>query len=292
MKCRKGDSPIMPSGESETTFFEELLKASRKLELEYELTTAHVSESGARVMSAAANFLEGYAVFNHIDQKTALDSYLRTNHRYVRDIQTFIATGKYPLEIDSKQWDLGRADYDLSLILSILMAPHRRIIMEEITKTSVSGRPLVIGVGSGIELGFINAINGGDAYDLYINGYARQAYPQWSFHEKLYRPSSRRYEAIYAIELLEHLSEPYAFIVECRESLAQGGRFVTTTASNVPQFDHRYNFISDEDFERQVNAMGFELESKRVIPHEYGLMNIRASNVFSARNVFYVFRKN
>jgi hypothetical protein len=282
----------MPSEEPKTAFFEELLKASRKLELEYELAAAHVSESGARVMSAAANFLEGYAVFNHINQKTVLDSYLRTNHRYVCDIQTFIVTGKYPLEIDSKQWDLGRADYDLSLILSILMAPHRCIIMEEIVKTSISGRPLVIGVGSGVELGFIYASDGGDAYDLYINGYARQAYPQWNFHAKLYRPSGCRYEAIYAIELLEHLSEPYAFIADCHESLAPGGRFITTTASNVPQFDHRYNFVSDEDFERQVAALGFELESKRVIPHEYGLMNIRASNVFNARNVFYVFRKN
>lgn len=281
----------MPSQEPKAAFFEGLLKASRKLELEYELATTNASESAARVMSAAANFLEGYAAFNHITQETALDSYLRTNHRYVHDIQMFIATGRYPLEIDSKQWDIDRTDYDLSLILSILMAPHRRAIMEEIGKTSALGRPLVIGVGSGIELGFIHAADGGDAYDLYINGYARQAYPQWNFHEELYRPSGHRYEAIYAIELIEHLAEPYAFVADCHESLKPGGRVITTTASNVPQFDHRYNFVSDEDFERQVDALGFELESKRVITHEYGLMNIRASNVFSARNVFYVFRK-
>jgi hypothetical protein len=281
----------MPSQEPKTAFFEGLLKSSRKLELEYELATSKVSDSAARVMSAAANFLEGYAAFNHITQETALDSYLKTNHHYVQDIQKFIATGKYPLEIDPKQWDLGRTDYDLSLILSILMAPHRRVIMEEIVKTSVPGRPLVIGVGSGIELGFIHAAEGGDAYDLYINGYARQTYPQWSFHEELYHPSGRLYEAVYAIELIEHLAEPYALIADCGESLKPGGRFITTTASNVPQFDHRYNFVSDEDFERQVEVLGFALESKRVIPHEYGLMNIRASNVFSARNVFYVFCK-
>jgi hypothetical protein len=282
----------MPSREPETTFFEELLKASRKLELEYELATANAPEGGALIMSAAANFLKGYAAFNHISQETALASYIETTRRYMRDIQAFTATGKYPLEIDPKQWNLGRTDYDLFLILTILVTRHRCAIMEELMKTAISGRPLVIGVGSGIELGFIHAVDGGDAYDLYINGYARQAYPQWSFHEELYHPSSRRYEAIYAIELLEHLSEPYAFIADCHASLTPGGRFVTTTASNVPQFDHRYNFVSDEDFERQVDALGFELESKRVIPHEYGLMNIRAGNVFSARNVFYVFRKN
>jgi len=274
-----------------TAFFEGLLKASRKLELEYELASMDASESAVRVRSATADFLEGYAVFNHISQETALASYMETNRRYVSDIQTFTATGKYPLEINPQLEGLGRTDYDLSLILSILVAPHRRIIMEEIMKTSIPGKPLVIGVGSGIELGFIQAPESGAAYDLYINSFARQAFPQWSFHEELYRSSDRRYEAIYAIELLEHLDEPYAFAADCGESLAPGGRFVTTTASNVPQFDHRYNFVSDEDFEKRIYELGFEMEYKRVIPHEYRLMGIRSRDALQARNVFYVFRK-
>jgi hypothetical protein len=274
-----------------TAFFEGLLKASRKLELEYELASMDVSESAARVRSATMDFLEGYAAFNHISQETALASYMETNRRYVSDIQTFTTTGKYPLEINAQLEGLGRTDYDLSLILSILVAPHRRIIMEEIMETSISGKPLVIGVGSGIELGFIQAPEGGAAYDLYINSFARLAFPQWNFHEELYRPSDRRYEAIYAIELLEHLDEPYAFVEDCGKSLAPGGRFVTTTASNVPQFDHRYNFVSDEDFEKRICELGFEMESKRVIPHEYRLMGIRSRDALQARNVFYVFRK-
>lgn len=275
----------------QTEFFKGLLGTSRKLELEYEFAAAKASESEARVLSAAEKYLEDYAAFNHISRETALESYLKTNHRYVRDIQTFIATGKYPLEIDPQPWELGRTDYDLSLIISILMAPHRCVIMEEIAKVSFPGRPLVIGVGSGVELGFIHAPEEGDAYDLYINSYARQAYPQWNFHEEWFHPSGPRYGAVYAIELLEHLAEPYAFIADCRESLASGGRFVATTASNVPQFDHHFNFVSDEEFENRMGELGFVMESKRLIPHKYALMNIRAENVFSARNVFYVFRK-
>jgi hypothetical protein len=266
-----------------TEFFEGLLKASRKLELEYELASMDVLPSAVRVRGAVADFLEGYAAFNHISPEAALASYLETNRGYVSDIQAFTATGKYPLEMNPQLEGLGRTDYDLSLIISILVAPHRRIIMEEIMKTSIPGKPLVIGVGSGIELGFIHAPEGGDAYDLYINSFARQAFPQWNFHEELYSPSSRRYEAVYAIELLEHLNEPYAFAADCHESLAPGGRFVTTTASNVPQFDHRYNFVSDEDFEKRMKDLGFEMESKRVIPHEYGLMGIRAHDALQAR---------
>jgi hypothetical protein len=276
---------------TKTAFFEGLLKASRKLELEYELASTDASESAIKVRGAVIDFLEGYAIFNHISQDAALASYMETNRRYVTDIQTFIATGKYPLEIDPQLKGLGRTDYDLSLIISVLVAPHRLVIMEEIMKTAIFGKPLVIGVGSGMELGFIQAPEGGDAYDLYINAFARQAFPKWKFHEELYRPSDRRYEAIYAIELLEHLAEPYAFVADCGKSLAPGGRFVTTTASNVPQFDHCYNFVSDEDFETKVLDMGFEMEIKRIIPHEYRLMGIRSRDALQARNVFYIFRK-
>jgi hypothetical protein len=271
--------------EHKTEFFEGLIQASRKLELDHEGAITNAPESAAQVRSATANFLEGYAAFNHITQEAAVDSYMETIRRYVRDIRAFLATGKYPLEIDPKQWELGRTDYDLFLILTILVTRHRCAIMEEIMKISAPGRPLVIGVGSGVELGFIQAPDGGDAYDLYINPFARQAFPQWNFQEKWYRPSGPRYGAVYAIELLEHLAEPYAFIADCHESLLPGGRFIATTASDVPQFDHRYNFISDEDFEKQVCELGFELESKRLIPHEYPRTEIRA------RNVFYVFRK-
>jgi hypothetical protein len=277
--------------EPKTEFFENIIKASRKLELDYEFVSAAADKNTARVRSAAENFLEGYAVFNHISYKTAVNSYMETTRRYMRDIQGFNATGKYPLEIDAKQWGISRTDYDLFLMLTILVTRHRCAIMEEIMKTSVPGRPLVIGVGSGIELSFIRASEGGDAYDLYINAFVRQTFSHWNFHEEWYRPSSRRYEVVYAIELLEHLSEPYAFIEDCRESLVSGGHFIATTASNVPQFDHRFNFVSDEDFEQRVSALGFDMESKRLISHEYPLVNIRVNNAAKARNVFYVFRK-
>ncbi len=269
-----------------TAFFEGLVQASRKIELDYELATLDAPETAATVRSVTANFLEGYVAFNQISEEAAVASYMETIRHYVYDIRAFIATGKYPLEIDPNQWELGRTDYDLFLILTILVTRHRCAIMEEIVKTATSGRPLVIGVGSGVELSFIQAPDGGDAYDLYVNSFARQAFPQWNFHEEWYRPNGGRYGTVYAIELLEHLAEPYAFIAECHESLTPGGLFITTTASDVPQFDHRYNFVSDEDFERRVCGLGFELESKRLIPHEYPRTDIRA------RNVFYVFRRN
>src|SRR5580658_6298857 len=213
----------------ETAFFEGLIQASRKLRMDYEDATTDAPESAASVRLATSTFLEGYVAFNRISQEAAVASYMETIRRYVSDIRAFRATGKYPLEIEPKPWELGRTDYDLFLILTILVTRHRCAIMEEIMKISLPGRPLVIGVGSGVELCFIQAPEGGDAYDLYINSFARQAFTQWNFHEKWYSPSDRRYGAVYAIELLEHLEEPYAFVADCHKSLDTGGRLVATT---------------------------------------------------------------
>ena len=171
-----------------TDFFAGLIKASRKLKMDHDEAITDASEGAVRVRSATANFLESYAAFNGIGQEAAVASYMETIRHYVHDIRAFISTGKYPLEIDPKQWELGRIDYDLFLILTILVTRHRCAIMEEIMKTAAPGRPLVIGVGSGVELGFIQAPDGGDAYDLYVNPFARQAFPRWNFHEKWYHP--------------------------------------------------------------------------------------------------------
>ena len=270
----------------QTVFFEGLIQASRKLKMDYEEATEDAPESAARVRLAAASFLERYAAFNQISQDAAVASYMETMRRYVHDIRVFQATGKYPLEIDPQQKELGRTDYDLILILSILVTRHRCAIMEEIMKISLPGRALVIGVGSGVELGFVQAPNGGDAYDLHINSFARQAFSQWNFHETWYCPNGVLYGAVYAIELLEHLDEPYAFVADCHRSLLPGGRLVATTAADMPQFDHRYNFVSDEDFERRVCGLGFEVEFKRLLPHQCTQTDI------NSRNVFYVFRRN
>ena len=94
---------------------------------------------------------------------------------------------------------------------------------------------------------------------------------------RVYRLSQR--------ELLEHLDQPYAFLADCRESLSPGGQLVVTTAANVPQFDHKYNFVPDDEFERRAALLGLAVEHQRVIPHAYPRTDI------SARNVFYVLKK-
>ena len=276
----------MKTDEQQKPLFDALVQSSRKLELDYEQACAGASENAARVRATVAAFLDGYAAFNKITKEAALASYMATIRRYANDIRAYIGGGKYPLELDPTQAMLSRMDYDLFLILTILVTKHRCAIMEELLRFPAAGKALVIGVGSGVELGLVGAPSGSDAYDLYINPYARTAFPEWHFHEELYRPSPNRlYGGVYAIELLEHLDDPYAFLADCRDSLLPEGRLIETTATNVPQFDHRYNFTSGEELERRAAELGLVLEHKQPIPHDYARTEI------GARNDFYVFSR-
>src|SRR5258708_607986 len=111
--------------EMKATLFEALLRTSRKLELDYEQATMDAPARAADVRRAATKYLEGYASFNCIDQEAALTSYLATIRRYVSDIRKYVETGKYPLEINPNQFEISRSDYDLFLILTILVTRHR-----------------------------------------------------------------------------------------------------------------------------------------------------------------------
>jgi hypothetical protein len=267
------------------TFFEELVRNDRKLELDYEQATDGASAAENRVRADASLYLEGYVAFNCISREAVATSYEKTIRRYANDIRAFTKTGLYPLQIDKAQPHLPRLDYDLFLILTVLVTKHRCALMAELSAFPASGKTLVIGVGSGIEITYLGAAGNGEAYDLYINGFARQAFSNWQFREELYRPIGQQYGSIYAVELLEHLEEPYKFLSECRASLAPGGRLVVTTATNVPQFDHTINFTSDEEFEGRACGLGLALKHKRVVPHAYARTDI------GARNVFYAFAR-
>lgn len=260
------------------TFFEELLQSDRRLELDYRFACAKAPPAADGIRAATAQFLDGYARFNAISKEAAVASWDRTVRRYANDLRAFAATGRYPLELDPTQPPLERTDYDLFLILSILVTRHRCAIMEELAKLSVAGRTLAIGVGSGVELCFIGA--SGDACDLDINRFARKAHPGWTFREALFQPGETRYDCIYAIELLEHLADPYVLLADCRRALALRGRLVVTTATNVPQFDHRYNFVDEKELQQRAAMFGLRVVYQRIIPHAYPRTNIGAFNTF------------
>ena len=74
--------------------------------------------------------------------------------------------------------------------------------------------------------------------------------------------------------------------MDLSKSLLQGGILYLTTAKNLPQFDHLYNFENPAEFEQKLKSYELEIIYKDVIVHN------NLNREFSSNNIFYVCKKN
>ncbi|MEO1438388.1 MAG: hypothetical protein AAFV80_22805, partial [Bacteroidota bacterium] len=88
------------------------------------------------------------------------------------------------------------------------------------------------------------------------------------------------FDHLYMIELLEHLSDPFSLLSEAMNTISDKGTISFTTAINIPQFDHLYNFeVADKKLEQFIHEKGFHLATKVYIPHE-NLKGLEAANCY------------
>jgi hypothetical protein len=235
-------------------------------------------------------YLADFAIYNNLTAHDVLQSYDGFVKRYSEDIRDFIATCKYPIELE-KESNIDRIDYDLALILSPAITIHRHKIIDNIRKycSEVSGKTSIIGVGSGLELELLNLYCSTkviEPYDINISKFVKDRFNNIRVMEHEFSGKKGYYNNIFAIELLEHLTNPYYFMSICYDSLKNRGRFFITTATNVPQFDHLFNFQNDNEFKNEIHNLGFEIIDKEDIPHDSFNKNL------NAKNTWYVLEKN
>lgn len=224
--------------------------------------------------------LADYCDYSGISKAEAAKSLQHYIERYAEDVRLFKNTRKYPFEIRNDNVPVSRTSYELFLISSYLFTRHRFSIaceMNSICETYETSS--FIGVGPGIEIEILkDKLKKINAYDTCLSRFTIERYPHVNFFEREFdggHPS----DIIFAIELLEHLPDPYGLISRVYSALAPGGAFIATIASNVPQFDHIINFSKD-DFEKKITDMGFIIQYSREIPHDYRIDKIEASNTF------------
>ena len=231
-------------------------------------------------------YTNAYITYHALDPEQVAGYYRDYIKEYNRDVKAFMREGEYPLERDPQREIPGRQAYSIILLLSTLLTAHRFRIMQLICEqTEAMEHGLFIGCGPGIEIELVKGkAQGLTAYDLDIDPFLSHAHPSVDFRNTFFDGSGEaRYDTIYLIEILEHLSEPLALIESCKKVLAPNGRLHLTTATNLPQFDHRYNFDPNhEAFEAQLGGMGFETRFKEDIEHAYMTTDI------GARNRYYV----
>jgi SAM-dependent methyltransferase len=262
-------------------YLQQLLDSSRLLLVLYENLPENIRNS--KLYAALADYFERYTAFNNINADAAIDIYTDYITTFNKHCKQFINTGKYPVENGITNLSLTREQYDVILILSVLLTPHRFRIMEILEQQKPSDKALFIGLGPGLEMLLTtDKYKEMHAYDLQLNNFLYKEFPNVSIKAELYTGQYPDYfDAIYLIEILEHLSDPYELLAICGRSLKKGGRILLTTATDIPQFDHLYNFpLAHDAFNARITEMGFRILSSEAIPHHYMTLKLNPYNHF------------
>lgn len=260
---------------------QQLLETNRLFMVLHDNLTEDIKQSA--LMKEVGAYLDKYANFNHITVDVVIEMYTDFISTYNRHCKIFIKTGKYPTENGLDNFFISREAYDITLLLSVLFTKHRFRIMQLLSQQPAADKALFIGLGSGLEMSLnrkkYKEIH---AYDLSINEFVYSEFASQQIHTELYKGQRQDYfDAIYLIELLEHLEDPFQLLEICHGSLKKGGRISLTTATDIPQFDHLYNFPKDHrNFEERLNQLGYTIIIKEIIEHNYITTNIKPSNHF------------
>lgn len=269
-------------------FLAEVLDNNRWMRIAYSRVVNSQSYN-KEVDEIVSNFLDDYAAYYTLTPKAVAQMYSNFTEQYSQHIRDFIKTGKYPIE-NGVLIQFERVEYDVVLILSIILSVHRHNMFIKLKSEvdKVSGKTLLIGVGPGIEIEFFSKLGKSvDAYDIKIADHIFKRYPDQNIHEKLFNGADvLLYDNIFAIELLEHLDDPISFVETCYKSLNKDGNFYFTTATNIPQADHLYNFSNIELFERKMESIGFVLQENLLLLHE------SIDSKLNAQNNWFRFKKS
>ena len=202
---------------------------------------------------------------------------------YNKDIAAFAETGSYPHALRGTVSPIDRLDYDLVLLLSCIFSPHRRRIMDLLHRWTTETRTAAfVGCGPGLEIALLKErFQRVEAFDLDLNPRLADLHGDVAFFEEAF-PSPRGQtplDAVFLIEILEHLDAPDALLADAAGALGPGGRLYLTTATNIPQFDHLYNFSEDHAvFERRLGELGLRIDRVEILTHQYMDIEIGAKN--------------
>jgi hypothetical protein len=264
-------------------FLKKIIENSRLLEVLHD--NLPVSMKTSQFYQSIREYLENYCEYNSLSAEHVVNVYTDYIVAYNKHCKEFIKTGKYPAALGNNTYFPNRIEYDIVLILSVLFTQHRYRIMQLLAKQHESDKALYIGLGPGLEMELTAPLHKEIyGYDLSLNPFLKKHFNSVSLHAELYTGQYPNYfNTIYLIELLEHLEHPFDLLDVCYASLQTNGLILLTTATDIPQFDHLYNFPDDHKlFDEKLMQMGFEIVTKEKLEHHYLTLDLRPSNHFYA----------
>ncbi len=259
--------------------FADLVETNRHLGL---LLEERVSEQGnPEIIASLYRYIDDYVKFHQLTEADVVQSYLKFVGAYSNAVADFIHTRQYPDGSIAPSWAPSRIEYDLALMISTVLTWHRYRLMELLvthSRTAVSPA-VVIGCGSGIELAALPNDLAVDGFDIALGPFLAHAFPRRRFHERLFQAPAGAYGSAFLVEVLEHVDRPFELLEDVYAAIRTDGRLFMTTVTNVPQFDHRYNFQEGE-IESWVAARGGRITFAEQIGHESREATLNASNTF------------
>ena len=262
-------------------FVEKLAKLDGACDFQQSRLRRTLSKRETELYLFIDNYLEEYCFFYGLPVEYVQRVHEKFVREYQCDLKNFSISRKYPSQTSDKRFELSRVDYDVILILSFLLEKHRfRIaawLVEHLTEEDV----LCIGIGPGIELGIISEFQQLGfrkymGYDLSISDFVKSRYNGF-VREEYFNVHKGRYNAILLIEILEHLTDPEKMIRMAADSLVSGGRLFLTTAIDMPQFDHLYNFVQGEIVE-MLEKNCLTVASMMNVEHVLNINKVSSSN--------------
>ena len=265
-------------------FIDNLIKQDKLLEFQCSRIRSNISDFDNKLYEYIDNFLFEYCEFNKIDEELILKSRSKFIQEYTKDLKVFSKTGLYPFELKKSKIQLSRIEYDLVLILSFLSEIYRFKIASWLASQKYKGNFLIIGCGPGVELGIIKEFCGLNNADFTIHDTEPSSFVQKKFGLKIQKEYFKkslypkdRFENVILIEILEHLCEPLKFIEDIQYVLKKDSCIYLTTANDIPQFDHLYNFKIGE-IKKILGNLSFDIKTYEIVKHSYLFSDVNASN--------------
>jgi hypothetical protein len=251
---------------------EEVCRLDRRMRLEHRALLAS-GEANQALVARIDAYLDRYCRASGITPEQIVESCFRFVTRYASDLENFLRTRKYPHQLpDSLAYRPTRSEYDLALMLSTVLTVPRHGIMRWLFEQDQDlGETLSIGVGSGLELDLVRSrVSCVTAYDPEIQPFCLQEFREARFIEREFAPEAgQSYDTVLLIELLEHLERPYDLLTQCVAELRPNGRMLVTLATNLPQFDHLFNFEVPKEFEARAARLGMDVVSRQTLYHSF-----------------------
>lgn len=220
---------------------------------------------------------------------TALDSYCQRNNNLMQIQKVFESKGEYSFKNYSDVVNIDREIYNLSLLISFVVANHRYEILDELKQflkmeVQTPKTILSVGVGTGYEMKVMRdylpqwSI---EAYDVSAESisYARDLLKFYNCSDQGLLEShfpleekagvgafKSKFGKIVLCEVLEHLENPEQAIKNLAEALHPAGRIFLTMAVNIAQEDHIYLYASADQAREQVLRSGLQIEKELVTP--------------------------